>query len=701
MTRKEKIVGFLSEPSYKPLKFDELAVTLCVPKEDTEEFSALLDQLISEGEIVKTRKGRYVSSKSMGLLNGVFQSTERGFGFLLQEEDDVFIPADAVAGAMNRDVVLVKPTKKPQDGKRREGEVVAVLKRANETIVGRFEKSRNFGFVIPDDKRLNTDIFIPKANAKHVKGGDKVVVRITKWPGNRRNPEGEIAEVLGHSGEPGVDILSILKQYGLSDTFPPAVRKEAERIPGSIREQDLSGREDFRNETIITIDGADAKDLDDAISLLEFDNFYRLGVHIADVTHYVKENSALDKEAQKRGTSVYLVDRVVPMLPKKLSNGICSLHPQVDRLTLSVIMDIDHEGRVIDHRIVNGVIRTAERMTYDDVASMLLSKDPALCKRYRHILPMLKKMRRLSELLRAKRMKKGSIDFAFPETKIKLDETGKPVEILKYETTIANSIIEEFMLLCNKTVAEAMFWADIPFVYRAHERPSPEKITAFNEFLAPMGFRIRSTSEPHPKEFATLLKKVKGAPKEKLIGTVMLRSLMKARYLPQNSGHFGLAFDYYCHFTSPIRRYPDLAIHRIIKEFIGKNGLSKKRIAVLSAFANQVSVSASEAEVTAQYAERDCDDLKKAEYMKEHIGESYDGIISSCTSFGLFVELENTVEGLIRMVDLYDDYYIFDEKRYTLMGERTGRTYKIGDPIRVTVSDVNVDLREISFVLEE
>ncbi len=698
MNRKEKILAFICDEAYVPCTFADIAVLLSVPEDDYDELSDILFQLEEKGDIIKTKKKRYISANNAGFVKGVYRGNQRGFGFVVPDDgDDVFIPASFVHGAMNGDTVLVSITARGKSDKKREGEIVKIIEHSNSVIVGRFERERNFSFVIPDDARISNDIFIPKSKTLNAKNGHKVVVNITKWSDGIRNPEGEVTEILGFPSQPGVDVLSVMKQYDLREDFPKQVMAEAKSINKNITAEDVKGRVDFRNKKVFTIDGADAKDLDDAVGIEKTENGFTLSVHIADVTHYVRESSALDREAFKRGTSVYLADRVVPMLPKELSNGICSLNPNEDRLTLSVVMDIDFNGNVKSHSVERGIIKTVERMTYDDVTS-ILEGDKCLSDKYVYIKEEIFQMAELSAILKKKRTNRGSINFDFPEAKIVLDEKGKPTDIYKYRPTVAHGIIEEFMLICNETIAQQFYWLEAPFVYRIHEKPSLEKLTSFNEFLHNMSFKIKGGEDVHPKEFANLLNKIDGTPMENIISRVMLRSLMKAKYSPENLGHFGLAFNYYCHFTSPIRRYPDLAIHRIIKEYL-INTPSQKRLDKLHQFVAAASLHSSEMELNAQEAEREVDDLKKAQYMVGRIGECFDGVVSSVASFGLFVELDNTIEGFIRVADLKDDYYIYDEKNLTLTGEHTKKTYKIGDSVRVQVAAVNTALREIDFVL--
>lgn len=699
MNRKETILEFLKDEKFPPVNVEEMMLMLDIPFDDREELMLILEELVRDSLIIKTAKKKYASPEKLGFLTGKVSVTSKGFGFLLREEGDVFIPPNALNSAVSGDTVMISLTRKGSGDSKPEGKVMRIIQRNSNEIVGTFTNSRSFGFVIPDDERFGYDIFIKKNKFLNAREGQKVVAKITKWPENGKKPEGEVIEVLGYPDEKGVDILSVMRAHGLSECFPKKVLEQSDRINETISEADIASRTDFRGDSIITIDGVDSRDFDDAVCVTKDGGIYTLGVHIADVTHYVTENSPLDKEALRRGTSVYFPGSVVPMLPKKLSNGICSLNPHEDRLTLSVIMKINDSGEVIDHQITEGIICSKERMTYDDVTA-ILEGSTELKEKYAHIYDMLRLMEELSLILRQKRQSQGSIDFDFPETKIMTDENGKAVDVYKYEAGISNKIIEEFMLIANKTVAEEFFWADIPFVYRVHEKPSGEKIAAFNDFAKNMGYRLSASHEPHPGEFAKILSRIKGTREELLISKVMLRSLMKARYSEECLGHFGLSFKYYCHFTSPIRRYPDLAIHRIIKEFI-KYGLNEKRMRYYKKFAADAAVKSSDAEIVAMEAEREADDMKKAEYMQQHIGEDFGGIISSVTSFGFFAELDNGIEGLVRMNDLKDDYYIFNERDFSLTGERTGKAYRIGDPVEITVAAANPLTRQIDFVLNE
>jgi len=702
LDRKERILAFMREDAYKPLLFNELVMVLDVPKSDVELFRQVIDELEQEGKIFKTHKNRYGVPERMSLIVGRLQGNERGYGFVIPDDEmlnDIFIPADGLNGAMHNDRVIARYTKKVIGDRSAEGEIIRILERANKTVVGTFESSRYFGFVVPDDRRISGDIFVPKDEFNGAKSGEKVIVEIVKWPEKRRNAEGKVIEVIGSINAPGTDILSIMKSFKLNETFPDDVMEQADKIPDTVTEDMIKGRRDLRQLRMVTIDGEDAKDLDDAVSIERLpDNRYRLGVHIADVSYYVTEGSPLDREALARGTSVYLVDRVVPMLPKKLSNGICSLNPKVDRLSFSVMMDIDSTGKVIDHQIFPSVINIDERMTYTDVYKILEENDEELIKRYDYLVDDFKTMKELALILRKKRMSRGSIDFDFAEAKIIVDENGKPVEIKKYELTIANKIIEEFMLVCNETVAEHFFWANVPFVYRIHEEPDTEKIEAFSEFVHNLGYSIKGINKIHPRALQDLLEKVKGSKEERIISTVMLRSLQKAKYSSQQYGHFGLAAKFYCHFTSPIRRYPDLIIHRIMKEYL-EGKLDSAREDYLNKVLPDIARQCSERERAADDAERETEELKKVEFMKEYEGEIFRGIISNVTSFGMFVELDNTIEGLVRVSTMEDDFYIFNEKQYCLVGERTRKTYRIGDIVTVRLAKADIPNRKIEFLI--
>lgn len=702
MQLREAIIKYMKEKAYRPLLAEELAYRLGIANKDLSLFLDVLRDMEREGDIVRTHKGRYGIPERMDLIVGHLQCHQNGFGFVIPRDEfyeDVYIPAEGLNGAMHNDKVIAKLVKRRGEGRRTEGEIIRILERSNRRIVGVFERSRNFGFVIPDDPRILQDIYVPGDQTMDAKNNYKVLVEITRWPEKRRNPEGRVIEVLGHKDDVGVDILSIIKAHGIPEEFPSRVLKEAEAIPDTVREEDIQGRVDLRGMNIVTIDGADAKDLDDAVSVERLPNGnYRLGVHIADVAHYVKENSALDKEAYKRGTSVYFVDRVVPMLPPKLSNGICSLNPQVDRLAMTVFMEIDSYGKVVDYDIMESVIRTKERMTYTDVSDILEKGDSKLIDRYGYLVEDFKLMEELCRILNRKREKRGSIDFDFQETKVIVDEEGRPVDIVKVDRRIAERIIEEFMLACNETIAEHMYWMGVPFIYRVHEEPDPEKLEQFNEFIYSFGYSIKGVREVHSKALQKLLQKIKGRKEERIINTLLLRSLKRARYFHHNLGHYGLAADYYCHFTSPIRRYPDLVIHRIIKEML-KGKLKENRIEYLSRFVEKASFQSTDRELAAEEAEREVEDLKKVEYMIDRLGEEFEGIVSGVTAFGIFVELDNGVEGMVRVSSMEDDFYHYDEKRYMLIGERTKRTFRIGDTVRVQVARASLSDRKLDFVL--
>jgi ribonuclease R len=701
---KQTLLSFMREEAYRPMDIQELVAVFDINPDEYKSFKKVLKSMEREGLIVRTKKDKFGVPERLGLITGKLQVHQKGFGFLLPEaegEKDVFIPSSSMNGAMNGDKVLVQITREDLNGKKREGEVREVLERSNSKIIGVYEDSRNFGFVVPEDTRLNQDIFISKKDRNGAKDGDVVICEIVKWADKRRSPEGIVKEVLGRKGDKGLDILTIIKKYGLPEEFSEKVLNYAENIEEEIDSKEYARRKDLRNLRMVTIDGEDAKDLDDAVSIERLDNGkFRLGVHIADVSHYVREKNPLDKEALKRGTSVYLIDRVIPMLPKKLSNGICSLNPKVDRLALSCFMVIDKNGKVIQHEIEESVIKTSERMTYTDVTKILENNNEELIKRYDYLVDDFKAMEELCNILREKRIKRGAIDFNFEESKIILNDLGKPIDIKPYDRAIANRIIEEFMLVCNETIAEHMFWTNLPFVYRIHEEPDEEKLEKFKEFVYNLGYIVRWGQEAHPRALQDILEKVKGKKEETVVSTLLLRSMMQAKYSPECVGHFGLAAKYYCHFTSPIRRYPDLQIHRIIKEQL--NGkIDEKRAGRLTNIVGIASKQSSEMERLAQEAEREVDDLKKAEYMQERIGEEFTAIISSVTSFGLFAELPNTIEGLIHITALDDDYYIYDEAHLCLIGERTKKVYRLGDEIKVKCTRVDIDNREVYFDLIE
>ena len=697
--RKEMLVQLVHDKTYVPMKLKELAMLLSVPKEQRDELKEVLDILIAEGKIGISKKGKYGKAEEFALA-GTFSGHAKGFGFVTIEgrEQDVFIPADKTKGAMDGDKVQIVIEGEAR-GKRAEGAVLRILEHANKTVIGFYQKNKNFGFVLPDNQKLGQDIFIPQGKDMGAVTGHKVIVRITDFGDERKKPEGVITEILGHVNDPGVDILSIIKAYGLPEGFPDEVMTQVAGIPDEVEEEEKKNRLDLRHLQTVTIDGEDAKDLDDAISISkENDDHYTLGVHIADVSHYVTENSPLDKEALKRGTSVYLVDRVIPMLPHKLSNGICSLNAGTDRLALSCLMEIDGKGNVIGHRIAETLIQVDRRMTYTAVNAIVTDRDPDVMEEYRDFVPMFDLMKELADILRERRKKRGSIDFDFPESKIILDEKGRPVDIKPYERNAATKIIEDFMLMANETIAEDYFWQELPFLYRTHDYPDPEKMKRLGTFINNFGYTIRTQNgEVHPKELQKLLDKIEGTPEEALISRLTLRSMKQAKYTTVCTGHFGLAANYYTHFTSPIRRYPDLQIHRIIKENL-RRGLSDRRFAHYDSILPEVAVQCSSMERRADEAERETDKLKKCEYMSKRIGKEYDGVISGVTNWGLYVELPNTVEGLIRVNDLTGDYFVFDEEHMELVGEMTRKSYKLGQKIRVQVADTDKLTRTIDFI---
>ncbi|OXX82588.1 ribonuclease R [Paraclostridium benzoelyticum] len=702
---KQKLLGLISEAAYNPLKKEELAMIFDIHHTEMPMFYNFLDELVESGYLILTKKGKYTSPNQMGLFVGKLVSHKKGFGFVESDEEytqDLFIPADSLNGAMHNDRVIAEITTPATDEKRAEGRIIKVVERAITDVVGTFQESKNFGFVLPDNKKFNKDIFIPKKFFNGARGNDKVVCRITQWPTEDRKPEGKIIEILGQKGDRYVEIASVIREHGLPEEFPKKVLDEAEKVAIEIPQEEIDRRLDLRDMNIFTIDGEDAKDLDDAVSIEVLDNGnYKLGVHIADVTHYVKEKSKLDKEALKRATSVYLVDKVIPMLPKTLSNGVCSLNPFEDKLTLSVFMEIDHKGDVVKHDIKETIINSKARMTYTEVSDILEKDDEKLKKTFAKVADDFFNAEKLARILMKRREKRGAIDFDFPEAKIILNNDGDVVDIKQYERRISNRIIEEFMLITNETVAEHFFWLNMPFVYRVHETPAHEKIETLNKFISTFGYVIKGDLESvHPKALQGIIDQIHGKTEEKAISTIMLRSLKQARYSPECVGHFGLAAQYYSHFTSPIRRYPDLQIHRIIKEFL--NGkISQKRQDQLAQIVDYASTQSSEREREAELAERDVKDIYKARYMEDRVGEEFIGIVSSVTSFGMFIELDNTVEGLVRLADMSDDYYIFDENTFTILGERTKKMYRIGDVVKIKVEKVNVDFKEIDFKLLE
>ncbi len=696
--RKETMLALLNDPTYVPMKLKELAMLLNLSRDQRDELREVMESLEQDGKVILTKRGKY-KIPSAEFLTGTFSGTAKGFGFVTVEgrPDDIYIPYDKVKDAMHGDRVqiIAEPAR---GGRRAEGTVVKVLERANQTLVGYYQKSKNFGFVIPDNQKIGEDVFIPQGKDMGAVTGHKVIVKLTDYGGERKKPEGEIVEIIGHVNDPGTDILSIVKAYGIPDEYPQEVMEQIEHIPDEVQEAEKVGRKDIRDWQTVTIDGEDAKDLDDAITISREDFGYRLGVHIADVSHYVREGSPLDREALKRGTSVYLVDRVVPMLPHKLSNGICSLNQGVDRLALSCIMDIDPHGKVLSHEVAETLIRVDRRMTYTAVNAIITDRDPAVMAEYDGFVEMFDCMKELADILRDKRSQRGSIDFDFPETKILLDEKGHPTEIKPYERNSATKIIEDFMLMANETIAEDYYWQEIPFLYRTHDNPDPEKMKRLGIFINNFGYSLHlQNGEVHPKEIQKLLTKIEGTEEEALISRLTLRSMKQAKYMPICGGHFGLAARYYTHFTSPIRRYPDLQIHRIIKENLHGN-LTGKRISHYDSILTEVSIQCSQTERRADEAEREVVKMKKCEYMSKRVGQIYEGVISGVTNWGFYVELPNTVEGLVRVSDLYGDYYLFSEEKMELRGERSGRIYRLGQKVKVTVSGTDKLTRTVDFL---
>lgn len=698
--KKKMIDEFVNSKGYRSMSIKEMAMVLQVPSREKKDFREVLDALALEGKISIDLKGK-IKPLPADVKVGRYMATQRGFGFVRveNEEDDIFIPGVHTKGALDGDTVQVLVKKEGGEGKRREGQVLNILERGNSIIVGTYTRSRNFGFVTPDNQKFTKDIYVAKAESKGAVTGHKVVVEITDFGDEQRKPEGRVLEILGHVNDPGVDILSVIKAYGLPEEYPDEVMKQIEDIPDEVEESQKAGRADFRDLQTVTIDGEDAKDLDDAITLSKEGNMYHLGVHIADVSQYVTEGSPLDKEALKRGTSIYLVDRVIPMIPHKLSNGICSLNQGVDRLALSCMMDINEKGEIVKHKICESVINVTRRMSYTSVHKIVEENDEQERKEYEELIPMFELMYELAEILQAKREKRGSIDFDFPEAKIILDEKGKPIDVKEYERTQANRIIEEFMLAANQTVAEEYFWSELPFVYRTHETPDMEKIQNLALFIENFGYTLKiKEDEIHPKEIQKLMRAIAGKPEEGLIGRLALRSMKQARYTTDCEGHFGLAMKYYCHFTSPIRRYPDLQIHRIIKENL-HGGMKEKRIEHYQKILPEVTEQTSALERRADDAEREVEKMKKAEYMEQFVGKDFEGTISGLTTWGMYVELPNTIEGMIRVADIPGDYYYYDEDLHRMVGENTGKVYKMGEPLRIIVAGVDKLTRTIDFVL--
>ena len=699
--QEQKILSLMKDKDYIPMKAKEIAMIMRVPKQEYANFLEALGNLELKLKIQKNRKNRYKLAEKI-YYEGIYRKNQKGFGFIRIEdqEDEIYIAKENSQNALNGDRVLIEILEEANKIKSAEAKIVKILKHEKDTIVGIFQNNTNFGFVVPDDRNFGTDVFISKKDFGKARNNHKVLVKITKYPEKGKKAEGKIIEVLGNVNEAGVDMLSLIKEYNLPSTFPDQVREEAKKYENKVDKKDIPNRVDFREREIFTIDGEDAKDLDDAVRVEKLENEnYKLEVHIADVSYYVKENSLLDQEALIRGTSIYMLGRVIPMLPRELSNGICSLNAGEDRFTLSCIMEIDSKGKVISSEIVKGIIKVTQRMNYTDVQAIIENSNQQTIKKYKPYIAQFKLMEELAIILKNKRMEQGYLNLDIPESKIDLDIDGKVTNISKYETTFAHEIIEQFMLVANETIAEKFYWLEAPFIYRVHEEPELEKIQELNKFLFNFGLKIKANQDNiYPKEFSKILEEIKGREEEKVVSNLVLRTLKVARYESQNKGHFGIASKYYCHFTSPIRRYPDLFIHRMISKYLEENyDVEEKWIEEHKKQAEERAKQSSEREKVATKVEREAEDIKKAEYMENKIGEEYEGIISSVTSFGIFVELANTVEGLIRFEDLGDEYFIYDEDRKRLIGEKTNQTYKIGDKIKIRVKNANKLLRQIDF----
>ena len=706
LSLKDKIMAFMQRESYAPMTAEEMIFAIPVKEEPMHEFWDAITELEKDGYIVKTRFETYGLPEKMGLVAGRFQLSSKGFGFLIPDnkgsKPDVFIPPRKLHGAMNNDRVMAR-IDSHAPGRRPEGEIIRIIEHANSRIVGVFRRTMDFAFVTPDDKRIGSDIYILRRNFGSAANNQKVVVEITEWPAEEHNAEGRVVEVLGNVGDPGLEILSIIRQHDLPMDFPENVKRAAARVPDEIREKDLEGREDRRDYPVVTVDSEDAKDLDDAVYVRRLENGrYLLGVYIADVSYYVKAKTLLDQEAQERGTSVYLVDRVLPMLPQRLSNGICSLNENEDRLVMSCEMEIEAEtGRVAKYKIFPAVIHSHHRLSYNLVRSILEEGDREARDNYADIVPMLEEMRELCRILQKKRARRGAIEFELPEQKVILDETGKPLEIRQRIHGLPESIIEEFMLAANETVARHLTMMQWPCVYRVHESPAEDKMEGLAKLLQSFNIKLRipRNGEVRPKDVQSALAEMKERPEERMVNTVALRCMRQAVYQTENIGHFGLAAEYYCHFTSPIRRYPDLLVHRILHAWLKDPDLTQHLPMLSEDSLESMAEHSSVQERNAAEAERETVDLKKAEYMLDHIGDNYEGVISGVTSFGMFVELPNGVEGLVHMSSLTDDYYEFIEDRYCLTGTHTGNTFRLGDTVQVEVLQVNLEDRSIDFIM--
>ena len=705
MDKKEEIIlEFMKDKDYVPMKAKEIAMILGVPKKEYNNFLKALDNLEIEFKIGKNRKNRYRVIEEE-FLEGTYRRNQKGFGFVKIEgrEDEIYISKENSLNALNGDKVVIEITEEKNKIKKAEGKIKRVIKREKDTVVGTFQNNKTFGFVVPDDKNFGTDIFISKNDFGKARNGHKVVVKITKYASKGKKAEGKVIEVLGPPNQAGIDMLSLIKEYNLPARFPEPVVQEAQKCGTEINKKEIPKRVDLRDHIIFTIDGEDAKDLDDAVRVIKLENGnYRLDVHIADVSHYVKDGSLLDREAYIRGTSIYLLGRVIPMLPRELSNGICSLNAGQDRFTLSCSMEIDNKGNVISSEVYKAVINVTERMNYKDVQTILDKSDKKILKKYEKYIKDFETMAELAKILKQRRITQGYLNLEIPESKIELDVEGKAIDVHPYEIYFSNEIIEQFMLTANETIAEKFYWLDAPFIYRVHEEPDLDKVKEPNQFLYNFNLKIKVVNEKvYPKEFEKILEEIKGKEEERVISHFILRTLKVARYEAENKGHFGIASKYYCHFTSPIRRYPDLFIHRIISHYLEEGyNVDENYVQKYIQKAEETANQSSEREKIATKVERDSEDLKKAEYMESKIGEEYEGIVSSVTQFGMFVELENTVEGLIRFENLGDEYFIYDDKRKSLMGEKSHKTYKIGDKVNVRVISANKMLRQVDFEIK-
>ena len=705
MDKKEEIIlEFMKDKDYVPMKAKEIAMILGVPKKEYNNFLKALDNLEIEFKIGKNRKNRYRVIEEE-FLEGTYRRNQKGFGFVKIEgrEDEIYISKENSLNALNGDKVVIEITEEKNKIKKAEGKIKRVIKREKDTVVGTFQNNKTFGFVVPDDKNFGTDIFISKNDFGKARNGHKVLVKITKYPSKGKKAEGKVIEVLGPPNQAGIDMLSLIKEYNLPARFPEPVVQEAQECGTEINKKEIPKRVDLRDHIIFTIDGEDAKDLDDAVRVIKLENGnYRLDVHIADVSHYVKDGSLLDREAYIRGTSIYLLGRVIPMLPRELSNGICSLNAGQDRFTLSCSMEIDNKGNVISSEVYKAVINVTERMNYKDVQTILDKSDKKILKKYEKYIKDFETMAELAKILKQRRITQGYLNLEIPESKIELDVEGKAIDVHPYEIYFSNEIIEQFMLTANETIAEKFYWLDAPFIYRVHEEPDLDKVKELNQFLYNFNLKIKVVNEKvYPKEFEKILKEIKGKEEERVISHFILRTLKVARYEAENKGHFGIASKYYCHFTSPIRRYPDLFIHRIISHYLEEGyNVDENYVQKYIQKAEEAANQSSEREKIATKVERDSEDLKKAEYMESKIGEEYEGIVSSVTQFGMFVELENTVEGLVRFENLGDEYFIYDDKRKSLMGEKSHKTYKIGDKVNVRVISANKMLRQVDFEIK-